>query len=353
MAGEDKTEKATPRKRKKAREEGDVLQSKEIISAFTLLAIFIALRQLAPFMLQNLMRTVENGISSIGTHGAMDSAEILKLGRDSMGRYAVIVLPVMVIAGLVSVLFTAIQTRFVFSGKSLKPKFSHINPMSGIKRMISIRAIVEVIKGLLKISIIGYVMYSELVSIIKDLPNMLDVSITTGILYLAEKVYDIAIAIGILYIFLAVLDYMYQRFEHEKKLRMSKQEVKEEYKNIEGDPQVKGRIKQKQQEIAQQRMMAEVPEADVVIRNPTHYAVAIKYDHQKDIAPRVVAKGAGYVALRIIDIATEHKVELVENRPLARALYEQVELDRQVPVEFYHAVAEVLAAIYELKNTKL
>lgn len=353
MAGEEKTEKATPRKRKKAREEGDVLQSNEIIAAVFLVAILLALRALGPFMYQNLLWLMANGIGDINRFDRVGAEALLALLRDSMWRIALIAGPMLLIGAAVNLLGSGVQTRFVVSFKGIRPKFSKLNPITGIKRLISLRSLVELAKGLVKVAIIGYVLVDDIAGMMEKLPDLLDIGVTTGVLYLATAIYDMALKIAVLYIFLAALDFLYQRYEHEKKLKMSKQEVKEEYKNIEGDPQIKSKIRQKQQEMAQKRMMAAVPEADVVIRNPTHYAVALKYDPGKNGAPLVVAKGQDRVALRIIAIAEENKVAITENRPLAQALYKAAELDRQIPVEFYRAVAEVLAAIYELKNKQV
>lgn len=353
MPGEEKTEKATPRKRKKAREEGDVLQSKEIISAIFLLSIFVALRVLGPFMYQNLLWLMGGGVENLTRYDTVGAEALLQLMREGIWRILLIIGPILAIIVAINIIASGVQTRFIFAFKALKPKFSKLNPITGMKKLFALRALVEMLKGLIKISIIAYVVYSHIMNILPRLPDLLDIGVTTGILFLADSIFWLGVKIGGLYIFLAALDFLYQRYEHEKKLKMSKQEVKEEYKNLEGDPQIKSKIRQKQQEMAQRRMMAAVPEADVVIRNPTHYAVALKYDPDKDGAPVVVAKGADYIALRIIAIAEEHEIAIRENRPLARALYEAVELERQIPAEFYHAVAEVLAAIYELKNKKL
>ena len=183
--------------------------------------------------------------------------------------------------------------------------------------------------------------------------SLFDVDIKVAVVYLCSAIYSVVITIAVVFIFLGILDLAYQWWEYEKNLKMTKQEIKEEYKQMEGDPQIKGKIKQKQREMSQARMMQEVPNADVVIRNPTHFAVAIKYDIEENNAPVVVAKGMDIIALKIIEIAEENKVVLTENRPLARALYENVEIGQEIPQEFYHEVAEVLAFVYDLKNKKL
>lgn len=353
MAGEEKTERATPKKREKAREEGNVLQSKEIVTAFFLLIVFYSLKVLGSFMLGNLMKVIGDGITRIDEYEIIDKAAITRITFESIIMTAMIAAPILLISAAVSTLFSLMQTKFLFTMKATKFKMSKLNPINGFKKMLSLRSAVEIMKSLLKIAIIGYLMYDAILKQIPKLPRLMYMTPMQGVLYIADAALSIVTTIGALYIILGIIDYLYQWYQHEKDLKMSKQEVKDEFKQIEGDPQIKQRIRQKQQEISQTRMMQDVPKADVIIRNPTHYAVAIKYDIDVDNAPIIVAKGADYIALKIIQIAEEAGVEITENKPLARGLYEAAEVGWELPHEFYHAIAEVLAVVYEKRKKEL
>ena len=267
--------------------------------------------------------------------------------------YAIAALPMLFICALVAVTITLLQTRLLFTFKAAAFKMSRLNPLQGIKRLFSLRSIVELAKSLLKISILGYIIYQTFIKEMMNLPKMIDMSIAQSIAYTGNIILSIAQTAAIIMAFIAAFDYFYQWYDYEKNLRMSKQEVKEEYKQTEGDPQIKGKIRERQQQQARKRMMQNLPNADVIIRNPTHYAVAIQYDSKKNIAPVVIAKGADSLALRIIEVAEKHDIAITENRPLARGLYESVDLDKIIPEQFYQPVAEVLAFVYSLKKKDL
>ena len=249
-----------------------------------------------------------------------------------------------------SIVLSGAQTRFLISSENIKFKFSKLNPLSGIKRMFSIKAIVEVLKNLIKITILGYVIYSSIRSRLLLVPRLVSVDLVSGISFILSAIMAIVKSVVIAFVAISAFDYLYSWWEYEKNIKMTKQEVKEEYKQLEGDPQIKGKIKERQRAAAMSRMMQQVPKADVIIRNPTHYAIAIKYDIKKDNAPVVLAKGMDELALRIIHKAEEFSISIIENVPLARALYASTELNREIPLEYYEPVAEILAWVYRIKE---
>lgn len=345
MAGEDKTEKATPKKRQDQRKEGNVLQSREVVTAASVLGIFSAVRLLAGFILKNLLSYNTRLIEKIGDY-EVTTDNFMSLFVDVATTVVVIVGPICAVALLLGVIPTLAQTKGLFTMKSLKPKFSKLNPLSGIKKMFSLQAVANIVKGLIEVIVIGVLVFNEIKGRMPIILSLMDCGIMQGLAYTALTVYDLVMTICIVLVFVAAADYLFQWWQFEKKMKMSKQEVKDEFKQLEGDPQIKGKIKQRQREMAQSRMMQEVPTADVVIRNPTHYAVALRYDQEKNRAPQVVAKGKDLIAKRIVQIAEENNVYCMENPPLARALYAQVDLGKEIPYELYDAVAEVLTVVY-------
>ena len=260
--------------------------------------------------------------------------------------------PVMLVAMAIGIITSGIQTKFIFSYENMKMKFSRLSPIKGIKNLLSVRSVVELIKSLLKVSIIGYVLYGGVKGIVNDAMQLMYIDISEAVAFILNSIMDIVIKVGGVFLCIAAADYLYQWWEYEKNIKMTKQEIKEEYKQIEGDPQVKSKIKEVQRKMAMGRMMQQVPKADVVVRNPTHFAVALKYIQGKSSAPIVIAKGQDDVALRIIAKAEEHSVPITENRPLARALYENVEIGYEIPPDYYSAIAEILAWVYSLKKEK-
>ena len=267
--------------------------------------------------------------------------------------FAATALPLLLICSMVAITATAMQTRMLFTFEAAHFKISRLSPIKGFKKIFSMRSVFELVKSLLKISILGYIIYNTFVDELENLPRMIDMTLQQSISYTGSMVLTIVRTAAIVMVFIAAFDYIYQWWDYEKNLRMSKQELKEEYKQTEGDPQIKSKIRQRQQEQSRRRMMQAVPTADVVIRNPTHFAVAIKYEPKKNRAPIVVAKGADSLALKIIEVAEEHNVTITENVPLARGLYEAVDLEREIPERFYQPVAEVLAFVFSLKKKDL
>ena len=352
MAGE-KTEKATPKRRQDERKKGNVFQSREIGVVFSLLVSFYGLKLLAPYILRALEWSIRNYFYQAATVDEIITSDAIRYFIQGCGVFAVAAMPLLLVCGAVSVIATLAQTRGLFTMKSAAPKFSRLNPIEGIKKMFSMRGVVELLKSLAKIIVLGYIIWLQFRDEFWAFPRLMDMEPLQGMAFTANIVLEIAKSAAIVMVFVAAADYFYQWWDYEKNLRMSKQELKEEYKQTEGDPQVKGKIRERQQAQARQRMMQKVPGADLVIRNPTHYAVAIQYDPERNNAPVVVAKGADSLALRIVAVAEENGVFVTENKPLARGLYEAVDLDREIPDRFYQPVAELLAFVYSLKKKEL
>lgn len=352
-SSEEKTEKATPKKRSDQRKEGNIFQSKEVIIAFSLIVTFVAFRLLFPLVKSSLTDAIKSYFSLAGTQETLEISDTTQLFISGCIIFAKAALPMLLIAAAAAVTAAIVQTKGLVSFKAIKPKFSRMNPLSGLKNMISLKGMVELLKSILKIILLFYIIYLCIRSELNVLPKMIDMSVNEATSSIGSVLWNIIVKVSIAFAFVAGFDYLYQRWSYEKNLRMTKQEIKEEFKMTEGDPKIKGQIKQKQQAMSRRRMMQAVPEADVVIRNPTHFAVALKYDTEKNNAPVVIAKGQDQLALKIVEIAKEHDIVVMENKPLARALYAEVDLDREIPSEFYNAVAEVLAYVYSLKEKDL
>ena len=262
-------------------------------------------------------------------------------------RTLVIILPFLLAGFAVSFIADLVQVKWKPTTKPLKPKFNKLNPISGIKRIFSVTKLVELIKSLLKLVVIAIVIYNEIQDQWPLLFALYDMPMMQGIALAGQLLIDIGLKIAIVFIAVAFADFAFQKWKFHQDMKMTKQEVKEEYKSTEGDPAIKGKIRQRMQEASRRRMMQALPKADVVITNPSHYAVALRYDKEAAEAPFVVAKGADYVAQKIKEAAKEYKIEIVENKPLARSLYANVEIGEEIPEELYVAVAEVLAIVYK------
>ncbi|HMQ53895.1 MAG TPA: flagellar biosynthesis protein FlhB [Anaerolineae bacterium] len=347
MSGE-RTEAATPRRRQQAREKGQIPKSVEVNSAIILLAAFTLLNWLGPSTFQAMRTLMQRTFSALTT-------EPMTLNMLESGGGAAAVLAAQAIAPFVlslmviGVVTNVGQVGLMFSQKALQPDFSRVDPLTGFKRIFAVRSLVELLKSLLKMTIIGLVVYLALRDNYELLSATSRMSPAAGIGLLYQLAITIGLRVAVVMLFLAAADYLYQRWEHERSLKMTKQEVKEEAKESE-NPQLKGRIRARQREMAMSRMMAAIPQADVVITNPTHLAVALRYERGKMQAPKVIAKGQRLVAERIKSKARELNIPLVENKPLARALFKATEIGQDIPVDLYQAVAEVLAFVYRLKN---
>ncbi|PLR84227.1 flagellar biosynthesis protein FlhB [Bacillus canaveralius] len=348
FAGE-KTEKATPKKRQDARKKGQVAKSQDINTAVVLLAVFLFFWFAGSYFLDITLYLVVHALEEYMLLEITES-NIHVLLLDILQDLALFLGPIMLIAMIAGVAANYFQIGFLFSTEAIQFKLDKIDPIKGFKRIFALRAIVEMLKSILKIAFVGIVTFTVLWQRIDEILILSQKSVGAAMLTIAGLTLQMGLFASGALLFLAVLDYFYQKYDFEKNIRMSKQDIRDEHKNIEGDPLIKSKIKQRQREMAMRRMMQEVPKADVVITNPTHYAIALKYDEAKLDAPYVVAKGVDYVAQKIKFIAKENEVVTVENRPLARALYSQAEVGDVIPEEFFKAVAEILAFVYKTKN---
>jgi len=348
--GQEKTERATGKRRHEARRRGQVALSREIPSTLIMLTVLGVFYFAGSHLLDQLIRLVAGmfgRLNSMRVHTISDaSALVFDLLQTFLLLLAPICLPLLV-AGFIG---NICQIGFEFHAEPMAPKLSKLNPVAGLKRVFSLRGLVELAKSVLKIVFVSLIAWSVVSGYLSEFPTLVYRDLEGIWTFAHTAAFKIIFYVSLALIVLAALDYAYQRWQHEESLKMTKQEVKDERKQTEGDPQVKARIRTLQRQTAYQRMMAEVPKSDVVITNPTHLAVALRFDPAEMAAPRVVAKGADYIAERIRDIAREHNVPLVENKPLAQALYKMANLGDYIPVHLYRAVAEVLAYVYRLKG---
>ena len=352
MAEGSKTEKATPKKRRDERKKGNVFKSQDAVAVAGLLGTFGTLWLLTGAFVQQLGGFMTLCLTTAGE----DAREVGGVCSELAVQGIVLVLKTVGIVAAVAILCavaaTFAQTNFLVSTESMKPKFSRLNPLEGFKRLFSLKSLVETLKNLIKIIILMAIIFLSIRDMFLESSNYLYTELGAAAGHLVEMAGGIVGRICIAAVAVAAMDFFYQWWDYEKNMMMTKQEVKEEYKQMEGDPQVKGKIKEIQRRRAQQRMMQQVPGADVVVRNPTHFAVALRYKPDQDDAPIVLAKGQDNIALRIVQIAEENKVAVIENVPLARALYAQAELNQMIPPELYGAVAEVLVYIFKLNGKK-
>ena len=352
--GGEKTEPASQKKLSDARKKGQVAKSKEIVNAVYLVAVFVFLKIYLGTLGEGFIESFTKFYSMISKYGK--NAEDMRLGvglailGEMLIDVALLIAPFLLIGFLLYFIGDLVQVKWKISYEVLKPKFDKFNPVNGFKRMFSTQSLINLLKSIAIVGICIYIVYSELIDNVNALYNLYDVTLQQGIEFAGDMVLSIAIKISVFYLAIGVIDYIFQIRKFKNDMMMTKQEVKDEYKQSEGDPTVKSQIRRKMREVSQRRMMQKLPEADVVITNPTHFAVAIKYDLSVASAPVVVAKGEDYLALKIKEVAKEHNIEIVENKPLARALYHSVDIDEEIPQELYQAVAEVLAYVYNSKN---
>jgi flagellar biosynthetic protein FlhB len=349
----EKTEDATGHKLSQAREKGQVPKSMEISAAVVLLAAISVLFPLAPIGWQRMVG-IFNYILDQATFFEASPSSVLELSRFLFYEALILILPVSLAVLLASVAISLYQLGgFMVSAEAVVPKLDKLNFITGFGRFFKLKTLVECLKSIFKMSIIFLVGYLVIKDHIDDFVLMVDMNVLTIGLLVLKISLEIFLKTVLLLLVLAILDYGYQRWQFMQDMKMTKQEVKDEYKQIEGDPIVKNRIRQAQRAASKKRQLADVPKADVVITNPTHFAVALVYDRTQAPAPVVLAKGQDFMALRIKDIAKENKVPIVENKPLAQALYKAVEVGQTIPVEFYKAVAEILSYIYKVKGRKV
>lgn len=350
--GEEKTEKATPKKLRDARKEGDIFQSKEVAIAFTTVVTFTVLKIYMTTIYSQISNLFNDTMASIIAYPNLTSSEVGEVVVNAFFTLAVCVLPILLIGMVVGIISYGAQTRFLFTSKKLAPKFSKMNPLNGIKNIFSFRSLFELLKSILKLVVIVAVIYTQFVDLVDQSLQMMSYDLLQAIAIIFDSIYDLALMLSLAFVIIAVADYFYQRFDYNKRMKMTKKEVKEEFKQTEGDPQIKSRIRQQQRKMSQARMMQRIPEADVIVRNPTHFAIALKYDPKNSRAPIVLAKGQDFVAARILEEAEKFDIPTVENKPLARALYKDIEIDREITPAYYTAVAEVLAWVHSLGKLK-
>ncbi len=345
---QDKTEPATPKKREEARKKGQIANSREVPSVLVLLSALSVFYFSGGWMLNQVAGIMETVFGQAGQLD-FDVQNVQSLLWFLFQKVVTVMAPLIAVVAFAGIFGNIAQFGFLLSGEPLTPKLNKLNPLKGIKRLISIRAGVELCKAILKVIIIGGVTYLMISSEITKIPALVSISVSSIMGFMGQVALKLGFFTCLVLIILAAVDLVFQRWQHERDLRMTKQEVKDEFRQREGDPMVRSRIRAVQREMAMRRMMNAVPDATVVITNPTHLAVALKFDRSMQ-APVVVAKGAGHLAARIKEIAVEHDIPVIEQKPLARALFKNVEIDQHIPADLYHAVAEILAYVYRLKG---
>jgi flagellar biosynthetic protein FlhB len=348
---QEKTEQATPKRERDSREEGQVIHSKEVSSALVLLGAIIAFYASGSWMVSRMAALMQRYLGGMGTISLRDDS-IQTLILNVMMDFALIVSPVMLATLVLGVAANVFQVGFTISTQSLSPKFSKLNPIQGVGRLFSVRSSVDVLKALAKILVLGWLAYSLIKKETQAMPLLIHMDVMDIWTFFGRISLRICLYTFLAMAAIAGLDYLFQWWQHQKDLRMTKQEIKEESRQSEGDPKVKSRIRSIQMEMSRRRMMADVPGATVVITNPTHLAIALKYDSKNMQAPQVIAKGAGYIAEKIKEIAKSNRIPVIENKPLARAMFKSVDIGAFIPFDMYKAVAEILAYVYRLKGTR-
>ena len=350
--GGEKTEPATDKKLRDARDEGKVAKSKELTAAFDLIVLFLVLKVFMSFVGEKLLgffSYIYNRMPDFlnETQKAMSSVTVRNFMNDIILQFLLTCLPFFIFGVVVTILVSIVQVGWKVTTKPMAPKLDKFNPINGFKRIFSKDAIFELIKSVLKIGVILYMAYSSIKSHQNDIFILYELPLKRAVALVGDIIINTGLKISIVYLIVGIVDYIYNKHKFNEDMKMTKQEVKDEFKNTEGDPAIKGQQRKRMQEASQRRMMQEVPKAYVVITNPTHFAVAIKYDADTNQAPVVTAKGQDYVAMKIKEIARDNNIRIVENKPLARMLFHNVELGAEIPPELYQSVAEILAMIYK------
>lgn len=353
--GGEKTEPATSKKLEDVRKEGQVAKSKEIITAVSLMSLFIIIKVYVSTIGTKLIDAFKEiyelfGIMTDGSGSGLPMNLAAGIIRETFVIIINIVAPVLIIAVVIAVLGNMLQQKWMVTAKPLQPKFSKLSPLNGFKRMFSVKQLVELFKSIAMMIVIGIMVYTTVKKEMNLLLTFYDITLYTALSAIGNIVVDLGIKISAVFLVIGFVDLLYQRHKFKTDNMMTKQEVKDEFKNAEGDPQVKGQIRRKMQEISRRRMMQQLPEADVVITNPTHFAVALKYEPDQGRAPVVIAKGADYLAFQVREKAKEYNIEIVENKPLARIIYHNIDIGMEIPPELYQAVAEILAMVLSAKK---
>lgn len=352
MAGEDRTEAATPRKRQDVRRRGQAPKSHDLASMVVLVGLIVCIHALGGSAAEHLRRYMQGSLGGMAVP-ELTPQSVFAIGAESGLLLLRTIGPFVLTAILLGVIVNMLQTGFLISTQALAPDFNRLNPLTGAQRLLSGRGMVEAVKASAKLAIVGYIGwatidagYPQIVATIRQDPVV--ICATVG-----DVIYRLALRIALFLLVLSALDYAYQRWSFEKSIRMTKEEVRKELRESHGNPEVRSQVRKRQRQMAKRRrMMDAIPSADVIVTNPTHYAIALKYDGLTMGAPQVVAKGADLLAQRIRDLGEEHDVPVVRNAPLARTLYRTVDIGREIPSDLYAAVAEVLAFVYQIDRRK-
>ncbi len=349
FAQEEKTEEATPHKKQQTRKKGQVARSSDLNVAFVIFMVVLTLFLIKGYYGEKLTGFIIHIFSEELTK-ELTPGHLVYLFKLSIATFFEITAPLFAVAIIIGLITNFFQVGFMITPEAIKPKISNINPIEGFKRILSKKSFVELAKALMKVTIVGLTVFLIVKNNFDQMLFMVDMGLL-GITNLAgHTLFKVAIGAALIFILIAILDTIYQKWEFRQRIKMTKHEVKQEYKQTEGDPLIKSKIREKQRSMAMSRMMSQVPEATVVVTNPTHLAIALKYEDGVTDAPVVLAKGAGYVALRIIEIAKENNIPVIENKPAARSMFEIVEVGQEIPFELYQIVAEILATLYRMKN---
>lgn len=348
----DRTEEASPKKKRDERKKGNVAKSKEAINAITFAGVVIVAMAFGDILMSELQKMIIQFFDPTYMLSDITSLTVKKIIFDCLIKFLSFVAPIAIIIAILGVIGNFMQTGFLLTGTPLKPKFSKLNPINGLKNIFSIKSLGNLVKSVVVIVVLSLVSYQFVKNNLTSIVNTGQVYIPYLLQSIIKLITELLIQILMVMIIIGAIDFTYQKFSYKKQLRMTKQEVKDEYKQQEGDPQIKGRIKQKQRQIAMSRTIKVIPEATVILANPTHISVAVRYIPGKDMAPVVIAKGADYMAFKIKEVAKEHDIPIIENKPLARALYKDVEIDREIPVDMYEMMKEVILTVNEINRKK-
>ena len=347
--GEERTEAATPRKLQQLRDDGKVTKSPEVVSAISILGGIVTIYSFGNSITSQLKVLMVDGLTGLSRPDLTDTS-LGEIWMTAAFAFFTVMAPILVAMPLLGVIANVGQSGLVLSGKSMMPDLSRISPMSGFGRLFSMRSVVEMAKSLFKIFIVGWLLYRAYLDSFPIFMSLAGADLNGAITMLVSTAFSTCMMLGSAFLVLAAVDYGYQRWQFQREARMTKQEIKEEYKQSEGSPEVRAAIRRRQRRMATSRMMQNVPTADVVVTNPTHFAVALRYRGDEMGAPKVIAKGQDLIAQRIKQIARENNVPVVENKPLARALYAAVEVDQEISYELFQGVAQILAYIYSMKR---
>lgn len=347
---ESRTEDPTERKIQKTREKGQVAKSMEINSVAVILASMLVFTFFGMSFMNGVLDLWREYFSASGTFKLTEDS-LHHLATITMERLFFLMAPILLAVAVVGILVNYWQNDgFLLSWEPITPKFNKLNPLEGFKRLLSVEGLVNLLKSVGKLAVVAITVYLSLAGQWDKAPNLMELPVEQTIWMVSDEAYYLFLKVIAVLAVIAAADYAYQRYQYTKNLKMTKQEVIDERKDMEGDPRIKARIRQKQFEMFRSRMMAKVPQAEVIITNPTHLSIAIRYERNKDLAPVVIAKGSGYVALKIREIAKEHKIPIMEDKPLAQTLFKTVDIGEVIPEALYKAVAEILAYVYRLKN---